>query len=584
MDRNSAIGLTLIALLLIIYFQFIALPPPAPEQPAAESARPQSTEKTETTIEASIQPAPTISGIAQVEERTITVENQDLVLEFSNKGGVISKATLKDYFTYNKEPLVLFDQRLNRFSLTNNYNGKDVDLYQLTYEYATTKINDTTKVVFTLKDSSGVLLKQIYAIPPQGFSIAYSFEDVRGNFISADNLLFKWDQQISQKERDPKETYNHTAINYYSLSSGFDGLSERSTDTERELLEMPLKWVAITEKFFTTAILAETSFAAGEIKTNPSAADDIVKEAHVELLMSGKDLREGNANFSYYLGPNKYNILKKVDTDFSRNVYLGWPPVIWVNKFIIIPLFQLFEKFVSNYGIIIILIVLAIKIALTPLSYRSYLSMAKMKVLKPELDEIKAQHGDDMTKIQQEQMKLYQQVGVNPLSGCVPLLLQMPILFAMFYFFPVSIELRQEAFLWADDLSTYDAFINLPFTIPFYGSHVSLFTLLMTASTIVYTWQNNQISSVQGPMKTMGYIMPVVFMFVLNSFPAALSFYYFVSTLVTFGQQAIIRKFVNEDKIKLILEENRKKNVNKKKSSFQLKLEEAMKANKPKKK
>ncbi len=584
MDRNSAIGLTLIALLLIIYFQFIALPPPAPEQPAAESARPQSTEKTETTIEASIQPAPTISGIAQVEERTITVENQDLVLEFSNRGGVISKATLKDYFTYNKEPLVLFDQRLNRFSLTNNYNGKDVDLYQLTYEYTTTKINDTTKVVFTLKDSSGVLLKQIYAIPPQGFSIAYSFEDVRSNFISADNLLFKWDQQISQKERDPKETYNHTAINYYSLSSGFDGLSERSTDTERELLEMPLKWVAITEKFFTTAILAETSFAAGEIKTNPSAADDIVKEAHVELLMSGKDLREGNANFSYYLGPNKYNILKKVDTDFSRNVYLGWPPVIWVNKFIIIPLFQLFEKFVSNYGIIIILIVLAIKIALTPLSYRSYLSMAKMKVLKPELDEIKAQHGDDMTKIQQEQMKLYQQVGVNPLSGCVPLLLQMPILFAMFYFFPVSIELRQEAFLWADDLSTYDAFINLPFTIPFYGSHVSLFTLLMTASTIVYTWQNNQISSVQGPMKTMGYIMPVVFMFVLNSFPAALSFYYFVSTLVTFGQQAIIRKFVNEDKIKLILEENRKKNVNKKKSSFQLKLEEAMKANKPKKK
>ncbi|HMQ00763.1 MAG TPA: membrane protein insertase YidC, partial [Cyclobacteriaceae bacterium] len=199
-------------------------------------------------------------------------------------------------------------------------------------------------------------------------------------------------------------------------------------------------------------------------------------------------------------------------------------------------------------------------------------------------DEIKAQHGDDMTKIQQEQMKLYLQVGVNPIRGCIPLLLQMPILFAMFYFFPVSIELRQEAFLWADDLSTYDAFINLPFTIPFYGSHVSLFTLLMTVSTIVYTWQNNQISSVQGPMKTMGYIMPVVFMFVLNSFPAALSFYYFVSNLVTFAQQAIIRKFVDEDKIRKILDENRKRNVNKKKSAFQLRLEEAMKAGQQKKK
>jgi YidC/Oxa1 family membrane protein insertase len=175
-------------------------------------------------------------------------------------------------------------------------------------------------------------------------------------------------------------------------------------------------------------------------------------------------------------------------------------------------------------------------------------------------------------------MKLYQQVGVNPLSGCIPLVLQMPILFAMFYFFPSSIELRQQGFLWADDLSTYDLVMQLPFIIFFYGDHVSLFVLLMTASTILYTWSNNQVSSVQGPMKSMSYMMPVIFMFVLNSFPAALSFYYFVSNLVTFGQQAIIRKFVDEDKILGILNENRLKNKDKKKSKFQLKLEQAMKA------
>jgi YidC/Oxa1 family membrane protein insertase len=181
-----------------------------------------------------------------------------------------------------------------------------------------------------------------------------------------------------------------------------------------------------------------------------------------------------------------------------------------------------------------------------------------------------------MQKAQQEQMKLYQQVGVNPLSGCIPLLLQMPILFAMFYMFPNSIELRQEAFLWADDLSTYDSILSLPFNIPVYGDHVSLFTILMTASTILYTWSNNQITTVQGPMKTFSYLMPIIFMFVLNSFPASLSFYYFVSNIVTFGQQALIRRFVDEDKIKAILDENRLKNKGKKKSVFQLKLEEAM--------
>jgi YidC/Oxa1 family membrane protein insertase len=206
--------------------------------------------------------------------------------------------------------------------------------------------------------------------------------------------------------------------------------------------------------------------------------------------------------------------------------------------------------------------------------------MAKMKLLKPELDLIKEKNGDNMAQAQQDQMKLYQQAGVNPFSGCIPLLLQMPIMFAMLYLFPSSIDLRQKPFLWAEDLSTYDSIIQLPFTVPFgFGSHVSLFVLLMTASTIVYAWQNNQMSSVQGPMKSMSYIMPIIFLFILNSFSAALSFYYFVSNLVTFGQQAIIKRFVDEDKIKAIMDENRKKAATGtgKKSKFMSKLEEAMK-------
>ena len=275
-------------------------------------------------------------------------------------------------------------------------------------------------------------------------------------------------------------------------------------------------------------------------------------------------------------------MLSEVTDGFSRNLYLGWPPVIWVNKFVIIPIFHFLEKFVSNYGIIIMILVIIIKLILTPLSYSSYLGMAKMRLLKPELDVIKEKNADNPTQAQQEQMKLYQEAGVNPFSGCIPLLLQMPILFAMFYFFPVSVELRQQPFLWADDLSTYDSIISLPFSIPFgYGDHVSLFVLLMTASTLVYTWQNNQISSVTGPMKSMSYIMPVIFMFVLNSFSAGLSFYYFVTNLVTFAQQAIIKRFVDEDKIKAVMDEHKKKAATGTgtKSKFMTKLGEAMKAN-----
>jgi YidC/Oxa1 family membrane protein insertase len=211
--------------------------------------------------------------------------------------------------------------------------------------------------------------------------------------------------------------------------------------------------------------------------------------------------------------------------------------------------------------------------------------MAKTKALKPELDELKEKYGGDMQKQQSEQMKLYQQVGVNPLSGCIPMLLQMPILFAMFQFIPHAIELRHESFLWATDLSTYDAIIRFGFEIPFYGSHVSLFTVLMTISTILYTWINSQSTAqMQGPMKSMQYFMPVFFMFILNNFPAGLTFYYFVSNIVSFGQIAIIRKFVDDDKIRAILEENKKKNKNKKKSKFQARLEDAMKASEESKK
>jgi YidC/Oxa1 family membrane protein insertase len=341
---------------------------------------------------------------------------------------------------------------------------------------------------------------------------------------------------------------------------------------DADQVNKPLKWVAFKQRFFTSGIIAHDGFQSGNLAQDTPLDESAEKNMYATLVLPT------NGEVSYYFGPNNYNILRRVAPDFDKNVDMGYFFVSWVNKYIIVNLFHWLENFFDNYGVIIILIVFIIKLFLLPLTYKSYIGMAKMRVIKPEIDELKEKYGEDQAKMQQEQMKLFSKLGVSPISGCLPMLLQMPFLLAMFFFFPNSIELRQESFLWAHDLSTYDSIINLPFTIPFYGAHVSLFTLLMTLSQLAYTHFNNQLTTAQGPMKNIGYIMPVVFMFVLNSFPAALSFYYFVSNMVTFGQQALIKQFVDDDKIRQKIEESKIKNANKKKSKFQMRLEEAMKA------
>lgn len=590
MDRNSAIGLTLIAALLLAYFYWFS-PKPAPvsEQPVVEEATvPPSEPDSVVSEQPSAIPDSTLisaygdmSSIMKGTEAETTIETRDLSIVFTNHGGIIKRLELKNYKTYYKEPLILIQPKTTSQQLLSNVNGKQVDLYDLYYTARQRKTGDTTFVTFSFGLDDGTTLSQEYAIPERGFEIRY---DLRSNGFggrfSGDQLTLLWEQAILPTEKDLNDTRNQTTINYFSAADGFDNLSPRSTGTEREVFADPQNWISIKQKYFLSSIIAETLFDGGEVEISTNTADtSIVKVAHVKVDLNKRDLSSGNVTFRYYLGPNDYQVIGKVAEKFSKNVYLGWPPVYWVNKFVIFPVFHFLTLHIGNYGIIIIILVLLLKLVLAPLSYRSYLSMAKMKVLKPELDAIKEKNSDDMSKVQQEQLKLYQQVGVNPISGCVPVLLQMPILFAMFYLFPASIELRQQPLLWAEDLSTYDSVIHFAFTIPFMGNHISLFTLMMTLSTLIYTWQNNQLSSVQGPMKSMSYIMPLIFFFVLNSFSAGLTFYYFISNLVTFAQQAIIRRFVNEDKIKNILEENRKKNLGGgKKSKFMAKLEEAMKA------
>ncbi len=590
MDRNSAIGLTLIAVLLLLYFNYFS---PTPPPPTGESSEVTAVDSSMTEVAPEGTTAPVVvpndsllqqqygglSHFVNGTERTTTVENNELAVTLSSKGGIFKEVQLKKFKTYYQEPLYLVTPETNTFSLLALYEGREVDLFKLYYNGETQKKGDSTLVIYTAQLGSGSYVKHTYSIPSSGYKIGYRIEAVGLTNLAGDVLTYKWNDKIPVQEKDLEDSRRKSTVNWYRVNDGFDDLSEASTDTETEMLIDPLKWVSIKQKFFISAIIADRSFSGGEVSTSVPSDSAIVKDASMRLFIPRQDVTSG-AHFNYFFGPNKYNILGEVTEGFSKNLNIGWPPIVWVNKYLIIPIFKFLEGYISSYGIIIIILVLIVKLILSPLSYKSYLGMAKMKLLKPEQDLLKEKYGDDMTKIQQEQMKLYQQAGVNPFSGCIPLLLQMPILFAMFYFFPVSIELRQASFLWAEDLSTYDSIVNLPFTIPFYGSHVSLFVLLMTASTIIYTWQNNQISSVTGPMKTMSYFMPIIFMFVLNSFSAGLSFYYFVSNLVTFAQQAIIKRFVDEDKIKAVMEEHKKMILagDGKKSKFMTKLQEAMKA------
>lgn len=603
MDRNQATGIMLILLLLFVYFQFFA-PNPQPKKVNKDTSGVQSSKQSPepTTANDSVLSDVGSDSIANEkfrktygdfavaatgEEKEVVIENEDIKVTLSTKGGRVKRVLLKNYQTYDKKPLVLIDEENHRMSFSVPTKTGDIPLYDL--HFTTTSSNtqvaatDTARISFRLALSPNQYIEQVYTLGGAGFQVGY---DVR--FVGLDNVIknepiqFYWLEHLKKLELDMEQSRITSTINYYSTEEEFEQLDESSKDAQKEVVTTPIKWVSLKQKFFLSSIIARnTAFAGGELASSVDPADsNTVKTLEARLQIPTADLKSGKGSFTYYFGPNDYQIIEEVAEDFGDNVYLGWPIVRVINKYVIVWLFHLLEQVFSSYGIIIILLVLIIRVMLLPLSYKSYISLAKTRVLQPEIQAIKEKHGDDMQKVQQEQMKLYQQVGVNPLSGCIPMLLQMPILLALFSLFPNLIEFRQESFLWADDLSTYDSIASLPFVVPFYGSHVSLFTILMTISSVAFAYFNSQMtaSTMQGPMQSLQYIMPLMFMFILNSLPAALTFYYFVSNVVSIAQQLIIRNFVDEEKIRRTLDENKLKNKDKKKSKFQQRLEDALKA------
>lgn len=596
MDRNQLIGLLLILALFVGYQYLMPKPPPTlPTTQQAKTTKPASgSTAASTTALAGNQPIDSVAAKAQFgafaaaatgQDHDIVVENPDVKITFGTLGGQVKEVLLKKFKAYNGKPLVLIDAKTSQSALEIPTRTGKLDLHKL-YFQPTGATGAAQPITFRADLGNGQVIEQVYTVPVAGYVVDYQLKMVGlDNVLGTGDVHLLWMDRMQQYENDLSNNRRAATINYLTADDSFEHLPENESSNE-VVAEKPVKWFAIKHKYFLSAFIAQNSpLTKASFKALTDTADSsTVKTAIADVSFPLADVKAGKGNFRYYYGPNDFQEVKAgVAPEFDRNVYLGYSILKPINQYFFIPVFNFLEKFITNYGLLIFCLVVFVKLLLTPFTYKAYTSQAKMRVLMPEMAAIKERVGDDSTKQQQEQMKLYSEVGVSPLSGCIPVLATMPILFSLFQLFPNLIELRQKSFLWAPDLSTYDSFIKFGFTIPFLGDHLSLFTVMMTISSIAYAHYNNQTTPQQpGPvnMKALSYIFPVMFMFVLNSFPAGLTWYYFVSNVVTIAQQLAIRGFVDETKIKAVLDENRVKIAagGGKKSKFQEMLQKQLSA------
>lgn len=519
----------------------------------------------------------------------ITLENNKIVLKISLKGGRVYSARLKDYKTFDAKPLILFsgDSTVFGFNFFTSDN-KAVQTNNLFFKPVSEikSFNVRSKpesVILRLPAGDEKYIEYKYTLIPDSYTVDFNvtFKSMEGIIApNQNNLTLDWKMYLPQQEKGRENEENYSTITYKYFQDNVDGLSMRqSKETDKKDITTKLSWIAFQDQFFSSVILTNDFFLNASVSsTRTLTSKKYLRYYATEVGVPFGSGSSNSVNLKLYYGPNSFTTLKKEGLQLEKLVFLGKNIIGWINRFAIIPIFNWLNNFTGNYGLIIFILTLIIKVVLFPLTLKSYQSQAKMQVLKPMVEELgkKFPKKEDAMKKQQATMDLYKRAGVNPMGGCLPMLLQMPILFAMFRFFPVSIELRQEHFLWATDLSTYDSILTLPFTIPMYGSHVSLFTLLMTASTLLtMKMTGTSPGSDQPGMKLMMYMMPVMFMVILNNFSSGLTYYYFLANMLTYAQNMISKRFIDSNAVLATLEENKKKPL--KKSKWQQRLESAAK-------
>ena len=520
--------------------------------------------------------------LASAVENTTTVENDVLELTFENKGGYISEARLKNFETYNSDPVYLIKDGNATFNLNfTTTDGRVLDTQNLFFEPTVTQNGENTVVSMKLKVSENEFLEYRYVLKPGEYMLDFGVRSQGLNdvFNTANPVTLDWKLKGYRHAKSISYENRYTELIYeYG-----DGSDDYVTDGEDE--DEDITYVAYKQHFFTSILLTDTPFETGKFKSENLVEDEEVDTLFTKAFASTLPLElqggELNYNMNWYYGPSDYKILNDYDRNLDEIMPLGWGIFGWMNQHVFIPLFAFLSTFLPNYGIVIIVMTILIKIALSPVQYKQYVSQAKMKVLRPEINELNEKYKDNAMKKQQETMKLYSKAGASPMSGCLPALMQIPVFYALFQFFPSAFQLRQKGFLWAEDLSSYDAVAQLPFHIPFYGDHVSLFPILASIAIFIYmmmttgqTMQNAQQPGMPN-MKFIMYLSPLMMLFFFNNFASGLSLYYLTSNLITIGIMLVIKNFIiDEDKIHAKIQENKKKP--KKQGKFARKMQEMM--------
>lgn len=530
---------------------------------------------------------------AKGEEGLVIIENEKIRLGIARRGGRIAQAELKEYKAYGDtvNNLCLFhgDESTQSFTLVTQ-NNRILSTQNLYFQPVAlhTDTAGTTLVMRLLTNIEGSYIDFVYTLPADDYMVRMTIQPHEMQTALAQNMTsmeMNWAVTIPQQERGRKFEEKYARLQYMFVGGDMEMLSEQKHALKNE--PSRIRWIAYKDQFFSTVMIADEAFTSTTLESTPLAEfSHYIKEykttTSVPLDVTGKK----PTTFRYYLGPNHYNTLKAYDKDVAKEdelhlkelVPLGWKIVSWINKILVIPMFDLFTSWGLHIGIIILLMTLVIKLIILPFVFASYKSSAKMRVLKPQLDEINAKYPPEkMQERQQATMALYQRAGVSPMSGCLPMLFQFPILMAMFWFLPTAIELRGQSLFWADDLSTYDTLISWSHPIPLFGTHLSLFCLLMTVVNFLYTYINMQTQSTDPNMKFMKwmmYLMPLMFLFIFNDYAAGLSYYYLVSLLITILQTMIFRWSINDEKLLAQMEANaKKKGGGQKKSGLMARLE-----------
>lgn len=563
--------------------------------------------------------APTVSDAQRFSSPQVADDNDYIVetdkayYSFSKKGGYLHQVRLKDVYRYTpkdsaKQPLVLYEGGTNEMGLdlmlADQTEINTRDCYFLPAGGADTMVVDAKHNTLSLRlypnlksdsaqcqtQDANSYIEYLYTFKPDDYKLSYKIR-----FVNMEKYLYgnkhtytlNWNAQPKSVEKGYEYEKNLTAVYFMDNVDEVENLDERKDD--KRDLNSPLKWVSFKQQFFTTCLIVDNKpFQSGSLSvSSPDKSEkSVLKNCQANLDFELSDLNKGEFGMSMFVGPNQYKLLKNYDLKLEHQVPLGWGFFLlhWINRYVLIPVFNWLEAYGMNYGLIILLLTIGLKVVLLPVGYKTYMSSAKMRVLKPEIEAINARYpkDEDMMKKQQATMSLYKSAGVKPAGGCLPMLIQMPILIAMYRFFPASYELRQKSFLWAEDLSTYDSIWDFGHSIPLYGDHMSLFTILMTIATLFYTWLNNKLMNPtqgnkdqQRMMNIMMYMMPIMFLFMFNNFSSALTYYYLLFNILTFVQMFIFRFTINEDKLRAQLQANMKKPV--KKSKWQLKMEEMQK-------